>query len=212
MLFHTKCISVPIMLVAFYYSFLLVLVEFRIAQKRLVTSYPDISRMIAVFAGIVVACFLYRSVCGQNSGWKSFSVENFALPDHKYKIITSISFSKCRNFCKSERACVSVNFQGSTELKGCCALNSRGVEGGREDSQIFSLHTRMYLPTASWYRSGHCWGTLCFDFLIFMLILMQKFKTIVENISQAESTKEKNTLFRLDLFLIRTCGWKMPRL
>ena len=128
MLFHTKCISVPIMLVAFYYSFLLVLVEFRIAQKRLVTSYPDISRMTAVFAGIVVACFLYRSVCGQNSGWKSFSVENFALPDHKYKIITSISFSKCRNFCKSERACVSVNFQGSTELKGCCALNSRGVE------------------------------------------------------------------------------------
>ena len=81
---------------------------------------------ILPFATIIV--FLHANAFGISLVYESFSAENYALVGYRYKTISNIAFSRCAKACKSERSCISVNFGSSRELKGCCVLNSCGVE------------------------------------------------------------------------------------
>ena len=91
---------------------------------------------VSFFSALVILTgFLYLAICGH---YRSFSVEDYALPDHKYKVVTDVPFAKCKSFCTSERACISLNFHCNLESKGCCTLNGRGVGSAGNDSLMFS--------------------------------------------------------------------------
>ena len=61
--------------------------------------------------------------------YKPFTVRNFAFIGWQYKTVAKCTFQKCMQACKTERACISVNFDDSSGNGiGCCALNGCGVE------------------------------------------------------------------------------------
>ena len=76
---------------------------------------------------LMVIPFIY-DVCSQTMKYKQFVVENFALSGHEYKTISNTDFRTCIKACEMERACISVNYGGSSEGLGCCTLNDCGVE------------------------------------------------------------------------------------
>ena len=100
--------------------------------------------MHSIKAVLETLCYaIFFTVCGTSAAlaYKTFTAENFALVGHQYKKISNIQFSKCVKACKSERSCISVNFEaGFLESKGCCAFNGCGVEDetDKEKSLTFS--------------------------------------------------------------------------
>ena len=84
---------------------------------------------------LLPSCFFIQALA-----YKLFTVENHILVDHQYKTISNFKFSKCVKACKSERRCISVNFEGSLLSKGCCVLNGCGVENEEDKgkSLVFS--------------------------------------------------------------------------
>ena len=84
---------------------------------------------------LLPSCFFIQALA-----YKLFTVENHILVDHQYKTISNFKFSKCVKACKSERSCISVNFEGSLLSKGCCVLNGCGVENEEDKgkSLVFS--------------------------------------------------------------------------
>ena len=64
-----------------------------------------------------------------SSEYKPFTVWNFSFIGWQYRKISNRSLQKCVQACKSERACISVNFVDSSGRGiGFCALNGCGVE------------------------------------------------------------------------------------
>ena len=94
-------------------------------------------------ARITVACFFFLCLMRSQTcaHVQSFSVENYVLDSHtEYKQVTGVSFAKCKRLCKSEKACISVNFEGSLDSEGCCTFNGCGVEDEEKihESLVFS--------------------------------------------------------------------------
>ena len=59
----------------------------------------------------------------------SFTVKHFSLVGWEYRSISNCKFHDCVKMCKSERACISVNFEETSQVgNGCCSLNGCGVE------------------------------------------------------------------------------------
>ena len=82
---------------------------------------------------------LDNNVC-RSSEYQSKYIQNYAMVGHSYKHFKVLSLAKCTKICKSERACISVNFEGSLDSEGCCTFNGCGVEDGEKihESLLFS--------------------------------------------------------------------------
>ena len=81
----------------------------------------------------VVVSFSFTLIAVRNrccsTEYKPFTVRDFAFTGWQYKALVKCSFQKCVQACKSEQACISVNFDKSCGNGiGFCALNDCGVE------------------------------------------------------------------------------------
>ena len=104
--------------------------------------FVTVFKMIASeFAFCILACFLFLNdkVC-RSSEYQSKSILNYAMFGHSYKHFKVLSLAKCTKFCKSERACISVNFEGNVDSESSCTFNGCGVEDGEKihESLVFS--------------------------------------------------------------------------
>ena len=93
-----------------------------------------------VYLSVVYNLVLYE--CFSNAlAYEQFDrVENYSLVGHQLKTLTNVRFDKCVKACKMERACISVNYGGSSGKTGCCTLKDCGVEDeeDKEKSLVFT--------------------------------------------------------------------------
>ena len=89
---------------------------------------PSLSSLV-----LLSSCLVIQAL----KAYISFTVDNYVLVDHQYKTISNIKFSKCVKACKSERSCISVNFEGCLSSEGCCVLNGCGVEDEKDKGESF---------------------------------------------------------------------------